>query len=101
VFLGQVGQVEVDGEGPGHLLGLLQAPGRDQRGDLVAGVTVAVARIDDRVPEPLHVGQQPGAAGVADDLTEDVAEQPDVAAHRLGEGSPVAIAGPLHGSVHG
>ena len=42
-----------------------------------------------------------GAAGVADDLTEDVAEQPDVAAHRLGEGSPVPIAGPLHGSVHG
>jgi hypothetical protein len=60
-----------------------------------------VARIDDRVPEPLHVGEQPGAAGVADDLTEDVAEQPDVAAHRLGEGGPVSIAGPLHGSVHG
>src|SRR2546430_4817333 len=38
VLLGQVGQVEVDGEGPGHLLGLLQAPGRDQRDDLVAGV---------------------------------------------------------------
>jgi hypothetical protein len=48
-----------------------------------------MAPIDHRVPEPLHVGQQPGAAGVADDLTEDVAEQPDVAAHRLGEGGPV------------
>jgi len=59
-----------------------------------------LARVDHRVPEPLHVGQQLRAAGVADDLTEDVAEQPDLAAHRLGEGGPVPIAGPLHGSVH-
>ena len=48
--------------------------------------------------QPLEVAEP---AGVADDLTEDVAEQPDVAAHRLGEGSPVPIAGPFHGSVHG
>ena len=37
MLFGQVGQVEVDGEGPGHLLGRLQAPGRDQLGDLVPG----------------------------------------------------------------
>jgi hypothetical protein len=63
-------------------------------------VFLTLARLDHRPAEPFHVGQQLRSLGVADDLTEDVAEQPDVAAHRLGEGSPVAIAGPLHGSVH-
>src|SRR5207245_6139448 len=75
-----------------------------ERGDLVRGrdavVGLAVACVDYRVPQPLHVRQQLRPAGVADDLTEDVAEQPDLAAHRLGGGGPVPIAGPLHGSVH-
>ena len=96
--------MKVDGEGPGHLLGLLQVPGRDQPDDLVAGrglvVFLALARLDHRAPEPLHVGQQFRSAGVADDLAEDVAEQPDVAAHRLGQRGAIPITGPLHGSVH-
>jgi len=104
VFLGQVGQVKVDGEGPGDLLGLVQAPGCDQPDDLVAGrgqvVFLALARLDHRPAEPLHVGQQLRPAGVADDRAENVAEQPDVTAHRLGERGPVAVTGSLHGSVH-
>jgi len=108
VFLGQVGQVEVDGEGPGDLLGLLQAPGRDQPDDLVAGrgqvMFLALARLDHRAPQLFHVGQQLRAARVADDLAEDVAEQPDVAAHRLGQRGPISITGavtsPFRGSVH-
>ena len=89
MFLGQVDEVEVDGEGPGHLLGPVQVPGADQGRDRVRGaVTRLVAGIDHDVPEPLHVGQHVRAGlrvRVADDLPEDVAQQPDVAAHRLRE----------------
>jgi len=63
VLLGQVGQVEVDGERAGHVLGALQGPGGDEPGDRVPG-RIAAARVvlppapagvDDGVPEPLHV----------------------------------------------
>ena len=91
VFLGQVGQVEVHGEGARHLLGPVQVPGRDQGRDRVAGRVVVgpllVAGLDYRVPEPLDVGQQVRAGlrvRIADHFAEDVAEEADVAAHRLG-----------------
>ena len=95
VLLGQVGQVEVHGEGARHLLGPVQVPGGDQGRDRVAGRVLAplvvvaallVAGLDHRAPQPLHVGQQVRAGlrvRIADDLAEDVAEQPDVAAHQL------------------
>ncbi len=119
MLFGQVGQVKVDGEGPGDLLGPLQAPGRDQLGDLVAdrigqglaragdgcvpGVALTPARGDHRAPEPFHVGQQlwPGPrVGVADDLAEYVAEQPDVPPHKPGQCGPVPV--PAHAvTAHG
>ena len=119
MLFGQVGQVKVDGEGPGDLLGPVQAPGRDQLGDLVAdrigqrlaragagrvpGVALTPARGDHRAPEPFHVGQQlrPGPrVGVADDLAEYVAEQPDVPPHGPGQCGPVPV--PAHGvTAHG
>ena len=90
MLLGQVGQVEVHGEGARHLLGPVQVPGGDQRRDRVPGPVVVapvlLAGLDHRVPEPLHVGQQVRAGlrvRITDDLTEDVAQQPDVAAHQL------------------
>ena len=101
VLFGQVDQVKVDGEGAGHLLGPVQAPGRHQRRDLVTVrrvlVPLAAARLDHGVPQPLHVGQQLRPLGIADDLAEDVAEQPDVAPHRLRQRGPVPVSFPVHG----
>ena len=109
VLFGQVDQVKVDGEGAGHLLGPVQAPGRHQRRDLVPGgvgrrravsqvlVPLAAARLDHGPPQPLHVGQQLRPVGIADDLAENVAEQPDVAPHRLRQRGPVPVSFPVHG----
>ena len=101
VLFGQVGQVKVDGEGAGHLLGCLEAPRRDQRRDLVTVrrvlVALAVAGLDYRTPQPLHVGQQLRPGGIADDLAEDVAEQPDIAPHRLRQRGAVPLSFPVHG----
>ncbi len=121
VLFGQVGQVKVDGEGAGHLLGLVQAPRPDQRHDLVPGritghritghritghrprvgrapgVALAVPGLDHRAPQPLHVGQQLRPGGVGDNLAEDVAEQPDIAPHRLRQRGTVPVSIPVHG----
>src|SRR6266568_4162465 len=113
MLFGQVGQVEVDGEGPGDLLGRLQAPGRDQLGDLVPGpaggrtvshravrrvpVPLTAARLDHGTPQPLDVVQQLRPGRIADDLAEDVAEQPDIAPHRLRQRSSVPVPFPVHG----
>jgi hypothetical protein len=94
VLLGQVGQVEVHGEGARHLLGPVQVPGGDQGRDRLPGPPVApflLAGLDHGVPQPLHVGQQAGAGRIADDLPEEVAEQPDVASHRLRQFGPVPV----------
>ena len=115
MLFGQVGQVEVDGEGPGDLLGRLQAPGRDQPGDLVSGrvggragssravgrvpVPLAAARLDHGTPQPLHVGQQLRPGRIADDLAEDVAEQPDITPHRLRQRGAVSFPAPLSDPV--
>ena len=60
VFLGQVGQVEVHGEGARHLLGPVQAPGGDQGRDRVPGRVILapflVAGLDHGAAQPLHVG---------------------------------------------
>ena len=109
VLLGQVGEMEVDGERVRDGFGPLQRPGRDQVGDLaddaaavvaaavgaaaavvaaavgaaaaVAG-GVRVAGRDDGVPEPFDVVEQFLAAGLAERVAEQPAEQPDIAAHR-------------------
>ena len=96
MFLGQVGQVEVDGEGAGHLLGPVQVPRGDQHRDRVPGrirrlIAGVPAGLDHRVPQLLHVGQQLRADRIADDLAEDVAEQPDVASHLLRQPGPVPV----------
>jgi hypothetical protein len=41
------------------------------------------------VPQPLHVGEEVLAFGFAEDLAEQVAEQPDVMAHPLRQLLPV------------
>ena len=101
VLFGQVGQVKVDGEGASDLLGRLQAPRRDQRRDLLTVrrvlVPLASARLDHGVSQPLHVGQQLRPGGIADDLAEDVAEQPDIAPHRLRQRGAVSLSFPVHG----
>ena len=94
MLLGQVGQVEVHGEGARHLLGPVQVPGGDQGRDRLPGPPVApflLAGLDHGVPQPLHVGQQARAGRIADDLPEQVAEQPDVASHRLRQFGPVPV----------
>jgi len=105
--------VEVDGEGPGYLLGPVQAPGRDQLRDLVPGrvgdraatlvrlrrapsVALAAARFDHGPPEPFHVGQQSRSRGIPDDFPEDVTEQPDITPHRLRQRGPVPVSVPVH-----
>ena len=107
VLLGQVGQVKVDGEGAGDLLGLVQTPGRDQRSDLVTagGTTVQPGASSSRSPggprsrRAAAAPRRPAAraGGVADDLAEDVAEQPDIASHRLRQRGAVPLSFPVHG----
>jgi hypothetical protein len=109
MLFGQVDQVKVDGERPGYLFGRRQAPGRNQLRDLVPGrigarlpvTALAAPRLDHRVPQPLHVGQQLLACGVPDDLAEDVAEQPHIVPHRLRQRGAVPLPGPVHVAVHG
>ena len=98
-FLGQVGQVEVDGECLGHQLGAGQRPARHQRRDLVAGQVDLVSwRLvpgrDDRVAQPFHVVEQVLAARLADHLTEQVTEEPDIPAQ--GDGQFLAVRFPAH-----
>ncbi len=90
-LLGQVGQVEVDGERLGDQLGAVQRPPGDQGGDPVpararaaSGVLRRRAGGDDGAPQLLHVVEQVLAAGVADHLAEQVGEQPDVASQGCG-----------------
>ena len=98
-FLGQVGQVEVDGEGLGHQFGAGQRPARHQRRDLVAGQVGLVPRRlvpgrDDRAAQPFHVVEQALAARLADHLAEQVAEQPDIPAQW--DGQFLAVRFPAH-----
>ena len=104
LLFGQVGQVEVDGEGAGDLLGALPGPGGDERRDGVAGggrlrrrKVGYAAGLDHRAPQPLHVREQVRPVGLGDDLAEDVAEQPDVPPHRLGQLGRVSFPVP-HGA---
>ena len=98
-FLGQVGQVEVDREGLGHQLGAGQRPARHQRRDLVTGqVGVVSGRLvpgrDDRTAQPFDVVEQVLAARLADHLTEQVTEEPDIPAQR--DGQLLAVRFPAH-----
>ena len=103
VFFGQVGQVEVNGKRAGYGFGPGYGPARDQRGDLVVGrvpgfstgVAIVLAGGDHPAPQLLDIGQEILALGFTDDLAEDIAEHPDVPAHRLGNlqavGGPVSL----------
>ena len=98
-FLGQVGQVEVDGECLGHQLGAGQRPARHHGRDLVAGQVGRVSgRLlpgrDDRAAQPLGVVEQVLAARLADHLTEQVAKQPDIPAQW--DGQFLAVRFPAH-----
>jgi len=97
-LLGQVDQVEVDGERLGDQLGAVQRPPRHQRGDLVRAGAIGGPGPgpggDDRAPQPLHVVEQILPAAVADHLTEQVTEQPDIAPHGCRQLLPVGL--PAH-----
>ena len=83
MLLGQVGEVEVDGERMRDGLRALQRPGGDQGRDLASGIIprIGTPRRDDQVPEMLHVIEQVLAAGLAEHIAEHATEQPDIAAH--------------------
>ena len=82
MLFGQVGEVEVDGERVRDGLGALQRPGGDHVAYVVQGVIRGAARRDDGVPQALGVVEQFLAAGLAQHLAEQVAEQADIPAHR-------------------
>ncbi len=99
MLFGQVSQVEIDGERVRDGLGPLQRPGGDHLGDLIESTAAPGSRgtgsggtggdggrgqpgVDDRAPQPFHVVQQALAAGFAEHLAEQVAEQAYVPAHR-------------------
>jgi hypothetical protein len=83
VLLGQVGEVEIAGEGARHLLRAFQRPAGDQalRRHLHG---VVLAGSDHGAAETLHVLQELRAAPLAQDLPKSIAQEPDVAAQRLG-----------------
>ena len=94
LFLGQVGQVEVDGERSGYRLGPAERPALHQRGDLVVGFRAGrQPRGDDPVPQILDVIEQILTCLLADDLAEDLAQQPDVPPHGRRELPAVGVAG--------
>ena len=66
---------------------LQQTPYGKDAGSVVPARSVAgaPAGLDHRVPQLLHVRQQLRPGGIPDDLPEDVAEQPDILPHRLGQ----------------
>ena len=77
VLLGQVGEVEVDGEGARDLLCAFQGPGGHQCGDLLAG-DGTVAGADDRMTEFFDIGEQILAAALPEHGSEHLTEQLDV-----------------------
>ncbi len=98
-LLGQVGEMEIHGERPGHQLGPVQRPAGHQRRDLVpapvgarAG-SVPAPGLDHRPAQPLGVVQEILAAGLAQHLAQDPAEQPYIAPHRRGQLLAVGIPG--------
>ena len=94
LFLGQVGQMEVDSERSGYRLGPAERPAVDQRGDLVVGFRAGrQPRGDDPMPQILDVIEQVLARLLADDLAEDLAQQPDVSAHGRRELPAVGVTG--------
>lgn len=96
-LLGHVHQVEVAGEGSGHLLGALERQGRDELlrlGHLVG--LAAVVGADRQRPQPLDVVVEREVAGFAEDLAEELAQQVDVGPDPLVErwgGGPVGRGG--------
>ena len=99
-LLGDIlGEIIRDSGGPGLLADverLRHAVIEARHGDRDAVAGLLLARVDDRVPQPLHVSEQAGPAGIADDLAEDVAEQPDVAPHRLRQRGAIKLPVPVH-----
>ncbi len=92
VFLSEVGQVEVDRERASNLLGPIQRPAAYQ-GHHVFGRASAGPRGDDRVPQLLDVREKIVTAVLAQNLAEQLAEQPDVAAQGLGHLEPGTLPG--------
>ena len=78
VLLGEVGEVEVDGEGARDELRTLELPGSDEPFGLALEASV-LAAADDQRAQALDVAQEIRAAVVRDDPAERVAEQAYVA----------------------
>ena len=105
LLLGQVDQLEVDGEGPGQQLGPVQVEAGDQLdhpGPGLAPAAVGRPQGDGRPPQPLHVLQQPRPPGLLQHPPEQPPEQPHVPPqrrrHLLGrpplDPHPVPVTGP-------
>jgi hypothetical protein len=76
-LLGEVDELEVAGEGPGHLLGAHDRPA----GDHGSGRRrIAVSRVDQRPPQTLDALEQLRAAVFGQHLAQPVAEHPHLPA---------------------
>ncbi|GLX04247.1 hypothetical protein Misp03_11740 [Microbispora sp. NBRC 16548] len=69
MLLGEVGEMEVAGEGTGDLHGAVHGPFGHQGRDLVGRRLLTPGR-DHRLPEPFYVGEEVGAAVFGDHLTQ-------------------------------
>jgi hypothetical protein len=78
-LLGQVHELEVDGEGLGNCLGTIRFEAVNNLDDLAEPLlclgSAAPAQLDGRPPQPLDVLQQALTVGFLEDLAEDRAEQ--------------------------
>jgi hypothetical protein len=79
-LLGEVHQMEQDGEGPRDPLRLVDGQGRDEGGWIVVGLTSA--GVPARASQSLDVVVQVGAVGFRDDLAEQRAQSADVVVQR-------------------
>jgi hypothetical protein len=87
-FLGEVDELEVDGEGPRDRLGAVRVEDVDELDDLAQPLfclgAAAPAQLDGRPAQPLDVFEQALAVGFLEDLAEDRAEEPDLSPERGG-----------------
>ncbi len=86
VLLGEVHEVEVAGEGACDLVSALDGEGLGDRRRTLEGLGgLVLERLDRGEPQALDVFEEAVGAGLAEHLTEQGAEHPDIGAHGLGD----------------